>query len=68
MNYHNETGFYYTAARYYDPEIRRFISADSPNVLLVATTSVNCKNLFNYAENNPVIGKDSSGNVFESVF
>ena len=66
--YDNETGFYNLNARYYDPQIRRFISADSMNLLMVATTSVNCKNLFNYSENNPVTNKDGSGAVVETVF
>ena len=48
--YDEETGFYYLKARYYDPQIRRFISADSVNVLMVATNTVNNKNLFAYAE------------------
>ncbi len=64
----NETGFYNLNQRYYDPEIRRFISADSMSLLMVATTSINCKNLFNYCENNPVNGKDSSGAVIETPF
>ena len=28
-----ESGMYYLQSRYYDPEIRRFISADDVNVL-----------------------------------
>ncbi len=47
--YDNETGFYNLNARYYDPEIRRFISADSMSVLMVATVSLECKNLFAYS-------------------
>ncbi len=66
--YDNETGFYNLNARYYDPEIRRFISADSMSVLMVATVSLECKNLFAYSENNPITGKDSSGGIIESAF
>ena len=66
--YDNETGFYNLNARYYDPEIRRFISADSMSVLMIATVSLDCKNLFAYSENNPITSKDSTGNVVETVF
>ena len=66
--YDSETGFYYLTARYYDPQIRRFISADSMNALMIATTDVTCKNLFVYAENNPVTGKDASGTFVDTVF
>ena len=66
--YDSETGFYYLTARYYDPQIRRFISADSMNALMIATTDVTCKNLFVYAENNPVTNKDSSGGFVETIF
>jgi len=66
--YDEETGSYYLKARYYAPEIRRFISADSMNAIMVAATDVTCKNLFVYAENNPVTNKDSSGNFVETVF
>lgn len=66
--YDTETEFYNLNARYYDPKIRRFISADSMNLLMVATTTVECKNLYNYAENNPVTGKDSSGAIIETVW
>ena len=66
--YDNETGFYNLNARYYDPQIRRFISADSMSVLMTATVSMECKNLFTYSENNPVTSKDSSGGIVETVF
>ena len=35
---------------------------------MVASNTVNNKNLFTYAENNPVNGKDSGGGVVETVF
>ena len=35
---------------------------------MIATASINCKNLFSYGENNPVNNKDSSGTVVETVF
>ena len=64
--YDTETGFYYLQSRYYDPAIGRFISADS-----FATTDCNgflSANMFAYCENNPVIGVDYNGEVFETIF
>jgi len=66
--YDNETGYYNLPARFYDPQIRRFINADSISALMIATTDVGCKNLFAYAENNPVTGKDGSGAFIDTVF
>ena len=58
--YDTETGFYLTGTRYYDPEICRFINADS----MVSGTgkSVQGYNLFAYCFNNPVNMDDPSGN------
>ena len=59
--YHdNETGFYLTGTRYYDPEIGRFINADS--VISGTGESVQGYNLFAYCFNNPVNMSDPSGN------
>ncbi len=66
--YDSETGFYNLNLRYYDPTICRFISADSMDVLTVETTAVNCKNLFSYCENNPVIARDSTGAFWDTLF
>ena len=38
------------------------------NALMIATTDVTCKNLFVYAENNPVTNKDASGTFVDTVF
>ena len=57
--YDRETGFYATGARYYDPQIGRFISADS--LIASAGSSVQGHNLFAYCFNNPVNMSDSSG-------
>jgi len=35
---------------------------------MIATTDVGCKNLFVYAENNPVVFKDSTGNFLDTIF
>ena len=57
----DETGLYYLNARYYDPEIGRFISPDSIDYL--DPESIGGLNLYEYCDNNPVIGYDPSGNI-----
>ena len=59
--YDTETGFYYLNARYYDPEVRRFISADDMEYLGVGD-GISGYNLFAYCGNNPVMGYDPTGN------
>ena len=56
--YDTETGFYYLNSRYYDPEIKRFINADSQ----LSMGSVAGTNLFAYCGNNPINMTDSMGN------
>ena len=53
-----ETGFYYVSSRYYDPEIGRFINADSQ---LNAKDGILGYNLFAYCNNNPIMYSDPSG-------
>lgn len=57
--YDNETGFYYCTSRYYDPEIGRWINADS----VIDQSSVIGANLFVYCLNNPVNMTDETGNL-----
>lgn len=58
--YDTETGFYYLQTRYYDPTICRFINAD--NYELVATLSSSHElNLYAYANNNPIMLTDETG-------
>ena len=53
-----ESGKYYLQSRYYDPEIRRFISADNS---IPYTSVVSGYNLFAYCINNPVNMYDPKG-------
>ena len=64
--YDTETGLYYLKNRYYDPEIRRFISTDSIDVLEVQNDLYD-KNLYAYCDNNPVMRKDGNGQVWTAA-
>ena len=57
--YDTETGWYYLNARYYDPNVGRFLS---PDVILGANGGLQGYNLFAYCNNNPVMFADPSGN------
>ena len=57
--YDSETGFYYLQSRYYDPEIGRFINADS--YASTDATGLLSANMFAYCENDPVNGSDPNG-------
>ena len=57
--YDVETGWYYLNARYYDPNVGRFLS---PDVILGANGGLHGYNLFAYCNNNPVMFADPSGN------
>ena len=58
--YDRETKFYYLNARYYDPKVHRFISADS--VIAGVSSDVIGYNLFAYCDNDPVNKIDTTGN------
>ena len=62
--YDNETGYYYLNTRYYNPQIKRFISADSVNYL-GANGDLNSYNLYAYCSNNPVNLVDGEGRKAE---
>ena len=66
--YDYETGFYYVSSRYYDPEVGRFVSADTTDVLTASTTALTDKNLYAYCDNNPVARKDAGGDYWETAF
>ena len=55
-----ESGFYYVSSRYYDPEIGRFISADTIDIL-GSSSDLYDMNLYAYCDNNPIVRVDSGG-------
>ena len=57
----SEIGLYYLNARYYDPEIGRFISPDS--IEYINAEDINGLNLYGYCLNNPIKYVDVSGRV-----
>ena len=59
--YDAETGWYYLNARYYDPNVGRFLS---PDTILGANGGLQGYNLFAYCNNNPVMFADPSGNLY----
>ena len=62
--YDVETGWYYLNARYYDPNVGRFLS---PDTILGANGGLQGYNLFAYCNNNPVMFADPSGNFATAV-
>ncbi len=60
--YDSETQFYYLNSRYYDPEVGRFINADT--MIKTPGTNVLSANMFAYCQNNPVRRVDSNGQWF----
>ena len=57
--YDTETGFYYLQSRYYDPEICRFINADS--LIIAGDDYIQGTNVYAYCYNNPVMYVDPTG-------
>ena len=55
----SEIGLYYLNARYYDPEIGRFISPD--NIAYLYPETINGLNIYAYCLNNPVMCTDPYG-------
>ncbi len=64
--YDADTNLYYLNARYYSPELRRFISPDDTAYLDPETP--NGLNLYAYCINDPVNYYDPSGYAWETVF
>lgn len=63
--YDNETGFYYLQTRYYDPTICRFINADNYELVAQLSSVAGQLNLYAYANNNPIMLTDETG---EGIF
>ncbi len=59
------TGLYYYTARYYDPSIGRFITADP---IVQAAMDPQSLNRYAYVRNNPIISVDPSGHSWVSDF
>ena len=57
--YDTETDLYYLQSRYYDPDLGRFINADTIEYLNPET--INGLNLYCYCMNNPIMYADPSG-------
>ena len=62
--YDDETGFYYLQTRYYDPTICRFINADNYELVAQLSCVAGQLNLYAYANNNPIMLTDESGEGF----
>ena len=60
-----ETGLYYLASRYYDPEVGRFINADDLSVLSEEKREITDKNPYAYCDNNSIIRKDNEGDMWQ---
>ncbi len=56
-----ETGFYYLRARYYNPNLRRFITEDTYKGEITNPLSLN---LYAYCAGNPIMYSDPSGNAY----
>jgi len=55
-----ETNFYFYNARYYDPEVCRFVTADN---IVDGELSAIGWNRYAYVKGNPVVGKDPTGHT-----
>ena len=57
---------YYLQSRYYDPEIRRFVSADKVDITFCGESLRN-KNLYAYCDGNPITRVEISGGFWGSA-
>ena len=65
--YDNETGMYYLKNRYYDPELRRFISADTVTTATASMETLHNRNLYAYCGENPLTRNDDEGKLWVTV-
>jgi RHS repeat-associated protein len=61
----SETGLYYYGARYYDPALGRFVSADS---IVQDSSDPQTLNRYSYCRNNPIILTDPTGHFIFGEF
>jgi RHS repeat-associated protein len=59
-----ESGYYFYNARHYDPEIGRFVTADN---IVNGEYDTQGWNRYSYVKNNPVVYKDPTGHVIDTV-
>ena len=59
--YDSETGWYYLQSRYYDPDVKRFINADSVELLTTDCMNLMQYSLFMYCYGDPINKSDDSG-------
>ena len=59
-----ELGLYYYGARYYDPAIGRFISADN---VVPGASNAQCWNRYSYVNNNPIVYVDPTGHFLDFI-
>ena len=62
--YDTESGLYYVGSRYYDPQVCRWINADTADVLTATPMALTDKNLYAYCDNNPVMRVDHGGDFW----
>jgi RHS repeat-associated protein len=60
-----ESGYYFYNARHYDPEIGRFVTADS---VIDGELSTQGWNRYAYVHNNPIIYRDPTGHERQGLF
>ena len=65
--YDTETGMYYLKSRYYDPELRRFISSDSVTTVVASMETFHNRNLYVYCNENPVVRGDKEGRLWQVI-
>jgi len=64
QEFDQETGLYNYGARFYDPSVGRFMSADT---IVPSLTDSQAFNRYSYARGNPIIYTDPTGHSFWSV-
>lgn len=59
--YDQETGLYCLQSRYYNPEWKRFLNADSVELVVSFSDQIRAMNLYSYCYNDPIQNEDPSG-------